>query len=195
MEERGLRSNYFFALIKFALFLIIFCFLIELSKDFFKEIKSTQDLKVDVFFLSLLSCLAFYIFIADLNNFYKKIQKFFFRSSFFAFLFSSLLIFFVIGFFLLPKVLNFSFDRDIFLFLGGFILTSHLVFIARETKGSNFIAFIDYLFLFSILYVVNLILFGLYLKVAFRIDLGKVIIDGVKDGVFLMQNIFSQIFK
>lgn len=195
MEKVGSRNNYFFILIKFILFLIIFCFLVEISQEFFKEMRTEEKLEINIFFLSVLSCFVFYTFVADLNNFYKKIQKFFFHSSFFSFLMPSLLLLSGISFFIFPKVFNLTFNRDTFLFLGGFIFASHLIFIARETKGSSFTAFIDYLFFFSLLYVVNLFLFGLYLKVIFEIHLGGAILKGIDGGVYLIRNILTQIFK
>jgi hypothetical protein len=193
MEERGLRHSYFFTLIKFVLFLIIFCFLVELSREFLKECKSKEEFNLGVLYLSILSPFVFYTFISDLNNTYRKIQNFFFRTSFLSFLFPTLLIILGIGFFILPKVFDFSFNRNNFLFWGGAILTCHLIFIARETKGHNFTSFVNYLFILSILYTINLILFGLYLRVGFSIDLGKVISGGIKEGYLLIQNLFTQV--
>jgi hypothetical protein len=193
MEEKGAKHNYFFTLIKFFLFLIIFCFVVSLCKEFFRGIKGVEGLKVNILFLSVLSAFAFYTFVADLNEFYKKIQNFFFHASFFSYLVPSFLILLGLGYFILPKVFNLGIDREIFLYLGGFIFISHLIFIARETKGDTFSAFINYLFNFSILFVVNLIFLGFYLLIAFKIDLGKVVVDGLTGGALLIKNLFTQI--
>ncbi|MDD5194216.1 MAG: hypothetical protein PHQ96_00900 [Candidatus Omnitrophica bacterium] len=195
MEEKGLRNNYIFTLVKFILFLLIFCFLASFSKQLLHEMRADRALKPEVILFSVLFCFAFYTFFVDLNNIYKAIQKFFFHSSFISMVVPSFLILLGIGYFLIPRVFNLSFDRDVFLFLGGFILTSHMIFIARENKGSNFMDFINYLFIFSILYIVNIILFGLYLNVAFNVDLGKVVVDGFINGAVLIKNLFSQIFQ
>jgi len=195
VEESGFKNNYLFTLVKFILFLIIFCFLAEMTKEFWKEIRSKENFDIAVFVLSLVSCFGFYAFIADLNGVYKGIQNFFFRSSFFTLVFPSLLILLGLGFFLLPKVLQFTYNRDIFVFIGGFVLVMHLVFIARETKGHNFSAVINYLFIFSILYLLNLIIFSIYLKISYSMGIGKLILEGAKQGAILIQTIFTQALR
>lgn len=195
MRERGLGNNYIFALIKIVLFLIIFCFLAELTKEFWREIRVKENFSLNIFILSILSCFTFYIFLVDLNDFYKKIQGFFFRSSFFSLVFPSVLIILGLGYFFLPKIFKFSFNRDIFLFLGGLAFTIHLIFIARETKRHTFVTFINYLFIMGILYILNLILLGVYLKIGFRISVGAMVWEGMRNGVILIQHLFTQAFK
>jgi len=195
VEESGLRNNYIFALIKFVLFLIIFCFLVEVTKEFWREIRIKENFDIAILVLSLLSCFGFYAFVVDLNGVYKAIQNFLFRSSFFTLVFPSILIILGLGFFFLPKVLNSTYDRDLFVFLGGFIFTGHLIFIARETKGRNFPTVINYLFIFSILYILNLIFFGLYLKISYPIRIGNVALEGMKQGAALIQTIFTQALR
>jgi hypothetical protein len=195
MDEQGARGNFIFTLIKFILFLIIFCFLAEVTKEFWREVRSAKDLKLTTLVLPVLCAFGFYTFLTDLNEIYKKIQNFFFRSSFFSLVFPSLLILAALGYFFLPKIMKASYDRDVFIFIGGFLFTVHLIFIARETKGHTFSAVIHYLFIFSILYILNLMLFGLYLKIAFKLEIGKVALDGMRNGAILIQNIFTQIRK
>jgi hypothetical protein len=195
MVERNLRNNYFLTLIKFVLFLLILCFIVEISKAFFKEIETKEDFNLNIFYLSILSPFLFYAFVANLNNLYKKIQDFFFRSTIFSYFPPSLLIFLGIGFILIPKIFNFAFNKNIFLFSGGFVATMHLIFIARQNRGGSFSTFINYLFNFSILYIINLILFTLYLKIGFDLNLKSIFIEGTKKGVSLIQNTFTQIFK
>lgn len=195
VEESGLRNNYIFALIKFVLFLIIFCFLVALTKEFWREIRSKENFDIAVLVLSVVSVFAFYAFLSDLNNIYKTIQNFFFRSSFFALVFPSILIVLGLGFFFLPRVLSFTYSRDIFVFLGGFIFTGHLIFIARETKGHTFATVINYLFIFSILYLLNLVFFGIYLKISYPIHIGNVILEGMKQGAALIHTIFTQALR
>jgi hypothetical protein len=195
MEERELRNNYFFILIKFVLFLIIFCFMVEISKEFFKEIKLKESFKINTLYLSILFPFLFYTFVADMNSTYRKIQNFFFRSTFLTYYVPALLIFLGISFILLPKVFNISFNKDVFIFLGGSITTIHLIFVARQNKGSNFSTFINYLFTFSILYIINLILFILYLRINFSLSLGSILAEGLRKGASLIYNIFTQVFK
>ncbi len=91
----------------------------------------------------------------------------------------------------MPKIFHFDFDRNIFVFMGGFLLTSHLVFVARETKGTTFTDFVNYLFMFSILYIINLLIFSTYLTVAFEVDSAKIVVSGLNGGAILIRNLFT----
>lgn len=193
MDETGLRNNYLFALVKLVIFLLIFCFLVTFTKELWQELRSKEGFHMTVLILSLLCSFAFSAFVIDLGKHYKNIQSFFFRNSFAALVVPSMLIVLAIGYFFMPKLAGVTINRDIFVFLGGFTLTTHLVFIANNTKGHNFTTVINYLFIFSILYLLNLLLFSGYLRIAFNIHIGKVIIDGVKGGAALIQSIFAQI--
>ncbi len=193
MEEKASKQNSFFTLIKFFLFLIIFCFVISISKEFFKEVRIQKALNIDILFFSSLSAFAFYTFLVDLNDFYKRIQNFFFHSSFLSYLVPSFLILLSIGYFILPKAFNLEIDKGIFVFLGGFVFTSHLIFIARDNKGKTFSGVINYLFNFSILYIISLLLLGVYLMAAFDVNLGKILAEGLTNGAMLIKNLFTQV--
>lgn len=188
------KHNLFFTIIKFFLFLIIFCFLVSFTKEFIKGAKAAKDLGSNIIFVSMLSTFMFYAFAVDLNELYKKIQHFFFHASQLAHFVPALLILAGVLYFILPKVFHFDFDRIFFVFLGGFILTSHLIYVARDTKGATFSDFVSYLFMFSILYIINLIIFSIYLTVAFELDLGKLTVGGLKGGAVLIRNLFTQLF-
>ncbi|GEM_PF-904028 len=195
METKSSKSNYFFTIVKLFLFLLIFSFLVAMSREFFHNIKSLKDFNLDLFFISILSCFVFYIFFASLNGIYKTIQNFFFHSSQFGLFIPTLLILLGIGYYIIPKVFNVDFNRDVFLFAGGFILIAHLIYIANETKGATFSDFINYLFIFSILYIINLIIFEAYLRIAFNIDISKINIDGARGGATIIKDMFLQIFQ
>jgi len=195
MDESGLRNNYIFTLVKLALFLIILCFLVSLSQEFWREIKTANSVSIKILVISILSAFSFYVFIADLNNFYKGIQKFFFHSTFFAYLIPSALVLVGLGYFFLPKIVNVNFSRATFIFLGGFIITGHMIFVARGNQGHNFPTAVNYLFIFSILYILNLLLFSVYLRIGFHINIGKIIFEGMKNGAGLIQNIATQAFR
>lgn len=195
MEERSLRNNYIFTLVKSLLFLIIFCFFIELFKEFCKVLKGKDNFSINVFFFSMLSAFSFYIFLADLNNFYNKIQNFFFRSYFFSLLFPSVVIILGVGYLIIPRLLNIPINKDIFLFAGTFALTGHLIFVARRLKGHTFNSFINYIFIFSLLCTLNLFLFEFYLKIAFKVNIGKMAFVGIKNGAGLIQSLFTHTFR
>lgn len=192
MSPKELPNNYIFTLIKFILFFIIFCFFIELSKAFWEEMRVKEHFDSRLLTLSVLAPFIFYVLFADLNEVYQKIQNFFFRSSFFSLVFPSLLLFAASAYLLLPKVFDVSFGTNTFVFLGGAAATMHLIFVAGQTKGETFSGFINYLFIFTILLVLNLIIFCLYLRIGFNVNIGKIALEGIKGGAALIQNIFTQ---
>ena len=193
MDEGGLRNNYVFTLVKLVLFLILFSFLVELTKELWQELRTKESFNLNILVISILSSFAFCTFCADLNNYYRHIQKFFFRSPFVSLLFPSVLIILTVGYFLLPKIMNVAYNKNVFIFLGGFAFTTHLTLIARETRGRNFTTFVNYLFIFSILCILNLILLGAYFRIGFNVHLGKVIVAGIKGGAGLILSTFSQV--
>lgn len=195
MDEHGLRNNYVFTLVKLILFLILFSFLVELTKELWHELKSKEGFNLNILVISMLSSFAFCTFCTDLNDYYRNIQKFFFRSQFISLLFPSVLILLSIGYFLVPKFMNTTYNKDLFIFLGGVSFTTHLTLIARETRGRNFTTFVNYLFIFSILYILNLIILGAYFRIGFNVNMGEVIVEGIKGGAGLIQSIFSQAFR
>ena len=195
MDEGGLRNNYVFTLVKLVLFLILFSFLVELTKELWQELATEKSFNLNILVISILSSFAFCTFCTDLNDYYRHIQKFFFRSLFFSLLFPSVLIVLMVGYFLLPKIMNVVYNKDVFIFLGGVAFTTHLTLIARETRGKNFTTFVNYLFIFSILYILNLILLGAYFRIGFNVHIGKVIVEGIKGGAGLIQSTFSQVLR
>lgn len=195
MDEGGLRNNYIFTLIKLFLFLIILCFLVSLSREFWSQLKTADSASVKTLVISIFSAFGFYVFVTDLNNFYKGIQRFFFHSTFFAYIIPSILILVGLGYFFLPKVFNINFSRSTFVFIGGFMITGHMIFVARGNQGHNFPTAVNYLFIFSIIYILNLLLFLVYLRVGVHIDIGKIIFAGMKNGASLIQSISTQAFR
>ena len=195
MDEGGLRNNYVFTLVKLVLFLILFSFLVELTKELWQELATEKGFNLNILVISILSSFAFCTFCTDLNDYYRHIQKFFFRSLFFSLLFPSVLIVLMVGYFLLPKIMNVVYNKNVFIFLGGVAFTTHLTLIARETRGKNFTTFVNYLFIFSILYILNLILLGAYFRIGFNVHVGKVIVEGIKGGAGLIYSTFSQVLR
>ncbi len=191
---RGLRNNYILLAGKLIFFVLSFCFLIKFTMNFLQEIEELKELKIEVFLASVLSTLIFYIFIADLNSLYEKIQGFFLKSPFLLLLIPVSLIILGIGYFIIPKVLNISFNKDIFLFVGGVFLMMHLIFIAHRTRGSTFVDFINYLFTFTLLCIISLFLLGFYLRVGSRIQIEKIIWSSAQESFSLMKDVFTQIF-
>jgi len=195
MDESGLRNNYVFTLIKFSLFLIILCFLVSLSREFWQQLKIADSASIKVLTISIISAFSFYAFITDFNSFYKSVQRFFFHSTFFAYIVPSVLILVGLVYFFLPKIFDINFSRATFVFIGGFIITGHMIFVARGNKGNNFPTTVNYLFIGSIIYILNLLLFTAYLRVGLNINIGKIVFEGVKSGATLIQGISTQAFR
>jgi len=192
--DKSLRNNYIFIFSKFFIFILLFCFCIEMNNKFIAEMQSKGINNLLAFFFSIVSCLGFYIFIADLDNIYKKVQMFFFRSRFISYLAPFLLLILGIICFVLPKIFRFSLNQGFFIFLGGFIFTAHLIYIAKGIKGSTFVDFVNYLFTFSILYILNVIFLGLYLNAIAKFRIWRIVTEGIKSGAILIHSIFTQIF-
>jgi len=195
MDESGLRNNYVFTLVKLVLFLILSSFLVEITRELWQELRTREGFNLNILVISMLSSFAFCVFCTDLNDYYKHIQKFFFRSPFVSLLFPSLLVLLSVGYFLVPKFMNTTYNKDIFIFLGGVAFTIHMTLVARETRGRNFVTFINYLFILSILYILNLIILGIYFRIGFNVHMGKVIVEGIRGGAGLIQGTFSQVLR
>lgn len=189
------KTNYLFTLVKFFLFILLFSFLVAFSKEFYREVRGIKDFDLDIFFISLLTCFVFYFFIADLNNLYKTIQKFFFHSSTFSLFVPPVLVLLGLGYLVIPRVFGLAFDKNVFLFFGSFVGMAHLIYAARETRGGTFTEFINYVFVFSILYMLVLVMFEMYVRIAYPIDIGRINVEGAKNGAGLIKSLFMQVFS
>ena len=195
MEERISKSKPLVTFFKFVLFILLFCFLLEMSRVFMRQVAMSAFFSLPVFVLSIFAPFAFYVFVADLNDAYAKIQNFFFRSEAAALYVPALLLVLGALYFALPRLAGMDFSRDLFVFSGGSVLATHFIFIARGTKGTTFSEFINYCFLFSVLYLINLILFTIYLRVAFDVRVFDVIGGGIHDGAMLIRDIVMRVFR
>ncbi|MDD4294611.1 MAG: hypothetical protein PHP69_03750 [Candidatus Omnitrophica bacterium] len=191
----GFQDNYIFTILKFILFLFLLAFLSQFTVEFFNETKLKGDFSEHALFFSVLTPFIFYMFCGDLNSLYKRSQQFFFRSQVLMLMFPALLIFTGLGFLIIPRIFNLSYGNNIFVFLGGALSVMHLIFIAKEIKGTSFSGYISYLFNFSILYILILLFFVLYLRVTFNLDIGAIVINGIKGGADLIKDIFLRIFR
>lgn len=193
MTEKSSKHNYLVILVEAILFLVILCFLTQISRQFFFSMFGAVGLKMKTFLISVLSCFAFYAFIIDLNEPYKKIQSFFFKSSIFAYVVPFFLFILGIAYFILPRVFDTTLSETLFLFLGGVILVAHLIFVSNELKETTFSGFVNYLFFFSLLYLVVLIMFGLYLRAAFDFNIFDVFVEGIRDGASTLRELITEI--
>jgi hypothetical protein len=99
-----------------------------------------------------------------------------------------------LAYLVLPRLFKVNFSNDLFLFLGGFILTSHMMYIAKENKGSTFGDFAHYLLVVTLLAIVNLAFFSGYLRISYDLDFSKIFVDGGKNGFNLLVVTVTQLF-
>lgn len=189
MGRRELKTNYLIALLNLILFIIFFCFVFEFTKAFLEDISNIEGFKLWLLFLGGVLPLIIHNFIANLDYLYKKVQHFFFRDTILYNLLPSFLVLFIIGYFVIPKLLNLSFNKDIFVFIGGYLFTTHLIFTAEENKSSNFTGFINYLFIFALLYTINLLLLILYLRIGYIFDIKSILILSLRNGYLLIKSL------
>ncbi|MFH1768165.1 MAG: hypothetical protein ABH858_03265, partial [Candidatus Omnitrophota bacterium] len=161
--------------------------------NFIEEIDAAEGANLWVLFLGGIFPLLFYVFISDLNSVYEKIQNFFFRHQILQQLFPSVLILLIISYFIFPKLFRVSFNRDIFIFSGAAAFMVHLIYTSRQTKTSGFIGFMNYLFIFSLFYIIDLFFLLIYIKIGFSVDLGELFIKSVGDGSLVVKSIFLQL--
>jgi len=192
MEGKGLRNNYIIAVLELIAFIVIFCFLYAYSKELWLQLKGSK-MDLVVLGVGVFSSLFFYAFVADLNNLYKNIQNFFFRTNILSFIFSSLLVILALVYFLVPRIFGASLNENLFTFLSGFLFTSHLAFVARNQKAGGFTGYVNYLFVFSMLYMLNLILWTVYLIALYDVSLISIITDGSKEGFSILTSLFRKI--
>lgn len=189
------RLNYLLAILKLLMFIFILPFAVEGSRLLYKEIQLNTDINHTLLLASLFICLLFYIFIADLNNLYSKIQKFFFRNSFLSLLLPSLLVIAAIFSFIFPKIFNIPINKEFFIFWGGFVFMMHFIYISHHSRGGSFTTFVNYIFLITVLYIFNIFLFSLYLKTSFPLKAGKLFVETSKEGWGLIHSLFFSFFK
>ncbi len=187
-----MKNNYIFSLLGFVLFLVLSCFMFEATRTFLDKLDSNSA-KVWILFLGAALPLIFYTFIADLDGIYEKMQHFFFRQATIQLLLPSILILFMIAYFVIPKLLRASFNKDIFVCLGGISFVIHLIFAARQSREPGFTGFVSYLLIFGLLYISTLFMLSVYLKIGFNMHLGSLILDSAKSGFSLVKGTVTQL--
>jgi hypothetical protein len=193
MEKRDLKSNYIFSLVNLVLFLVVFCFVFEYTAALIKSLRANETFHISIAYCGAAFPLILYVFIADLNSVYEKSQFFFFRGTLLNLVLPSILLLLTAGYFLIPRLLGVGFDRNLYLFLGAAAFSVHLIFVANNSKSPSFTGFINYIFVLTMIYLVCLILLGVYLEIGFRVHMGRVLITTLKEGTRLLKSLFTQI--
>jgi len=184
------NDNFFVALIKFILFLGVLYFAAGFTYQFALAAHGAAD--VDILLLpgTVFFAFCYYLFIKDLNEVYKKIQTFFFRTPVLSYLVPFLLVLAAVVYFVLIKFFSVAINRAVFVFVGGFIVSVHLVFVSHETRGESFAQFAGYLFNFSLYYLVNIMLLAAYFNVVFNFNVLRVFFDGLEKSIAVIRGFF-----
>ena len=133
MAQSPSDNNFLFAIFKFILFLVLCFFVAGLSYQFVLSVHASAD--VDILLLpgTIFFTLCYYLFIKDLNDAYSKIQTFFFRNPLVSYLIPFLLIAAAVICLVMVKLFGLAINRGIFIFIGGFILASQMIYISVGT--------------------------------------------------------------
>jgi len=190
MAVKQSNDNFFLALVKFILFLGILYFAAGFTYQFAMAVHGAAD--VDILLLpgTVFFAFCYYLFVKDLNEAYKKIQTFFFRAPALSNLVPFLLLLAAITYFVLMKFFNMAINRAAFVFVGGFIVSAHLIFVSHETRGESFAQFAGYLFNFSLYYLVNIMLLAAYFNVVFNFNVLRVFLDSLERSIAVVRNFF-----
>lgn len=194
MEGPGSR-NFLVTLAKGLGFILLLCLTVELAKSFVRELNILKGFRFIYIYASFILPFLLNEFISDTNPLYSKVQSFFFRSSFFSLVVPSLLLILALGYLIIPRLMGGSFNKDVYVFIGGYVFMTHLIFIARQSRAGGFAGFINYFFNFSLLLIVIIVFLGLYMRVAYNFRLGKVILDSVRDSTMIVRTLFNQIVR
>ncbi len=180
MAEKPSEGNFFTALAKFLLFLAVFCLAAAVTRQFILTLHAAAD--VDTLLLpgTAFFVFSYYLLIKDLNEPYKKLQTFFFRTPRLSYVLPFLLPVAAAVFFALIKFRGMAINREIFVFVGAFIVVTHLLYVSSDTKGESFGAFSGYLLNLNLFYLANLLLLGLYFNVVFNFNVLKVLWEGLR---------------
>lgn len=189
-----MRSSFIISLVKLFLFIILVCFLYTFTIEFIREINIYQRNSSIFIFAGIFFSFFFYIFIADLNNLYKAIQNFFFRTYSLSLIISIPLALTAFLSFILPRLCGLNIEAKTFFFINGFLFAAHMIFIARNKKGTGFVGYVNYLFYLGVLYLINLFLLGTYLEAYLRIDLMHILSEGIRKGYAIFSQLYRRIF-
>jgi len=184
------NGNLLIAFLKLAAFLLLLFFLIPVTYRFCVVAHGSGDIGQLFLPSTIFFVFFYYLFVADLNEIYKKIQEFLFRIPWLAHLIPFALILASGIYLLMIKVFNLSIDGNIFIFTGGFIFAMHMIYVARNIRGETFAALADYLFAMTLYYMANLIFLGFYFVILFNFNVVKVFLDGGAMAIDLMRDYF-----
>jgi hypothetical protein len=171
-------GNFFVITLKFLGFLLLLIFSFGITVEFVKAAHDGVGSEPMLLPAAVFFCFFYYLFIRDLNEPYKAIQAFFFRVPWFAHAVSFLLILTGVVCWALVRFTDIKVDHNIFVFLGGFIMASHLIYVSRDMPRESFVDLVNYLFSFSVYYLIVLVMLGLYFCFIFNFNPIKAFSDG-----------------
>jgi len=193
-------SNKTFGLIKFVLGICLLPFVYTSSQAFFKEFGLIGSSFQWAFFGGIISFLLIYLFVWEPLFIYDKGHKV--LEAIFQFfkplvnVAPNLLPIYTIVIFILYSILS-VFIREEWLlqyciFLAGFTLSLHLVFAAKSIRGKKDFLKANYIFGFSLIYILNIMIVAFCFSLIFR---GFSFVNFSQDTYFLAKNIFVVVFR
>jgi len=189
MAPNGSNNNFFFAIGRFVLFLLLCFFVCGISYQFVLAVHAGADVNILLLPGAVFFTFCYYLLIRNLNDGYKKIQTFFFRNPIVSYACPFLLVVAAAICLVLVKLFGLSIDRSVFVLTGGFILAAHLIYVSGETRGDSFPEFSGYLLNFTLFYLVNLVLLGVYFNFLFHFNVIKALLDGLRLSVENLRHI------
>jgi len=194
-------SNKAFGIIKFILGICLLPFVYSSSVSFLSEFTLINKLLQNYFWWGVISLLIIYLIIWEPTIIYVRGQKLveiiftFFKPL--VKVAPALLPVYTIVLFILYSLLSFIFKSDSlikhFIFLFGFSMALHLIFSAKtvRSKQGDFLK-ANYIFGFSLVYIINLILLAFGLNLIFK---EFSVVNFINQSFQIANNIFYAVFK
>ncbi|MDD5729931.1 MAG: hypothetical protein PHN57_02225 [Candidatus Omnitrophica bacterium] len=193
-------SNKAFAIIKFLLGLCLLPFVYSISVSFLAEFTFVDGLLQKYFWSGVISFLLVYLFVIEPAKIYQQGQKlleivFQFFSPLVKVAPYVLPIYTILIFFLYLVLALFLKSKELihyFMFVFGFTLALHLVFSAKTMRAKQDFFKASYIFGFSLVYIINLTLVGLFLNLIFE---KFSFVSFFNNSAHITSGIFQSVFK
>ncbi|MEW6170756.1 MAG: hypothetical protein AB1472_04295 [Candidatus Omnitrophota bacterium] len=186
--------------IKFIVGILLLPIVIGITFGFYKEISILEKTHLVYFITGIITYLVIHLFVWEPQFLYKKGQHILeILFGFFAplvkiapyllpiYTILSFIIYFILVLFIKSPIL-----LDIFMFLFGFTLILHIKFTSDDLKAKESFLKSDYIFGFSLIYILNIILVSLFISVVIK---EFSIPNFFKESFQLTKSIISYIFS
>lgn len=203
MEEKTSNTAKFSQAIKLIFVLGVFPLLVGFIRGLWFEVAKLEPSFYKSLYWGIGIYLILHIFLIEPLKFYKKTQRFIqvifgFFSPLFKFSYYLIpfwVIVLIVFYILFCKIFKFKDLEVLFFFLSGFFFSMHIVCVAKILKVDELRKLIDYLFMISIVIIINVFFFAFNLKLySPDFSLVKVAQEGIDSGINMGKSIFNQLF-